>query len=94
MELLFSEEPLSILNGEVFESHKKKYEEMLQDWAEYPFKEYRLKAKSKKSYKFRKGYVDCSCGRKANLSCVFEKCIECCKEGLGECKAHKKYHAR
>ena len=36
----FVQDPLSILDGELFESHKKKHEEMLAKWEEYPFKDY------------------------------------------------------
>ena len=90
MGLSFIQDPLSILDGELFESHKKKHEEMLAKWEEYPFKHYRLLIKSKKSYKFRKAYAECLCGRKANLNCAFGKCRKCCLKGQAECNAHKK----
>ena len=93
MGLPFSEEPLSLLDGEVFSSHKKKHEEMLSKWKDYPFKHYGLKHKSKKSYKFRRTYVECPCGRKGNLNCTYLKCSQCCKKQLGECKSHKVKHS-
>ena len=49
MGLPFTDEPLSLLDGEVFTSHKKKHEEMLSKRKEYPFMCYTLKSKSKKS---------------------------------------------
>ena len=86
----FSKSGLSLLDGEVFASHKKKHEEMLAKWEQYPFKNFRLKSKSKKkSYKFITAYLECLCGRKANLNCNYEKCSKCCSKELGKCKAHK-----
>ena len=90
MGLPFVQHPLSNLDGEVFDSHKRKHEEIVGKWEKYPFKQYQLVVKSKKSFKFRKAYAECSCGRKANLSCTFDKCRKCCLKGLGECKAHKR----
>ena len=88
--LPFSECGLSLLNGEVFTSHKKKHDEMLANWEEYPYKNFRLKSRSKKkSYIFVRVSLECPCGRKANLNCTYEKCSKCCKKVIGECKAHK-----
>ena len=79
----------SLLDGEVYSSHKKKHEEMLSKWKEYPYKNYGLLSKSKKSYKFRRVHVECHCGRRGNLNCMYEKCSKCCKKQLGVCKTHK-----
>ena len=86
----FTGEPLSLLDGELFLSHKKKLEEMEEKWNDYPFAHYQLQSKSKKSYKFRKIFSVCSCGRKANLKCFFDKCSRCCLLDERFCKAHKK----
>ena len=89
MGIPFDEGCLSPLDGELFVSHKKKLAEMDENWSEYPFKKYRLKVKSKKSYIFRKAYVTCSCGRKGNLSCVNEMCCKCCLKESNDCTSHK-----
>ena len=90
MRLPFASDHLSILDGQVFKSHKTKHEEMLDKWEDYRFKNYRLIVKSKKSYMFIKAYTECSCGRKANLNCLVKKCKKCCLKGSINCKAHKK----
>ena len=89
MGIPFDKGLLSPLEGEFFNSHKTKLLEMDQKWDQYPFKTYRLKAKSKKSFVFRKAYVICSCGHKGNISCTFEKCFKCCKKQSSICKIHK-----
>ena len=65
---------LSILDGDVFDSHKKKVDEMIENWTDYPYGDFKLIARSKKSYAFRKIFVECSCGKKGNLSFILEKC--------------------
>ena len=91
----FDKGDLSLLDGEVFASHKKKHEEMQANWEQYPFKNFRLKSKSKKkSYRFITAYLECFCGRKANLNCNYKKCSKCCSKEVGECKAHKNKHSK
>ena len=89
MGIAFSQESLCLMDGELFISHKKKVEEMEEKWAEYSFSHYRLKAKGKKLFLFQKCLSECSCGRKANLLCSFDKFKRCCKNLREECKAHK-----
>ena len=89
MELPYAEGTLSLLDGEVFASHKKKVEEMELKWEDYPFSNYQLKKKTKKSFKFRKYYTECPCGRKGNLYCISEKCSKCCRKQVSDCKVHK-----
>ena len=89
MGLPFKENRLSLEDGEVYDSHRKKHEELLDNWEEYPYKQYCLKAKRKKSYTFRKSYVECPCGRKANLNCASKMCSKCCRKQNGQCKVHK-----
>ena len=85
----FTEDHLTLEQGEVFESHKRKHDEMLNKQQEYPYQHYRLKVKSKKSYIFTKAYAECSCGRKANINCTFQKCKRCCQSEIRACKTHK-----
>ena len=40
---------LSILDGDVFDSHKKKVDEMIENWTDYPYGDFKLIARSKKS---------------------------------------------
>ena len=61
---------------------------MERDWSEYPFSDYKLKVKNKKSYKFVRVHVECECGRKANVKCVYNNCSRCCRLGTGECRVH------
>ena len=90
MGLEFDQGTLSPFDGELYVSHKKKFEEMEVKWDKFPFKHCSVKSKSKKKFVLRKAYVNCSCGRKANLSCAFEMCAKCCKKEKSNCKAHKK----
>ena len=89
MGLSFSKDKLSLLDGRLFDSHKKKVEEMKSDWEAYPFAYHELKPKSSESFAFRKFYAECPCGRKGNLSCLFEKFSKCSRKQSSECKAHK-----
>ena len=88
MGLPFSKSSLSLSSGELFISHFKKVEEMENDWADYPFADFKLKVKTKKSYVFARYRLQCECGRKANLQCIVEMCSKCCK--TDECKVHSK----
>ena len=88
MGLPFSLSSLSIVDGELFSSHKKKVEEMQENWEAYPFSEYSLKAKTKKSYVFKRVRADCPCGRRANLMCISLKCCKCCKSESIDCLVH------
>ena len=89
MGLSFSMSSLSLSDGELFTSHKRKVEEMERAWVEYPFADYKLKAKSfKKSFNFVRVRVECQCGRKGNIKCSYNKCSKCCKVGSRECKVH------
>ena len=38
---------------------------------------------------FTKAYAECSCGRKANINCTFQKCKRCCQSEIRACKTHK-----
>ena len=67
----------------------KKVEEMELKWEAYPFSYYQLKKKTKKSFKFRKYYTECPCGRKGNLYRIFEKCSKYCRKQVSDCKVHK-----
>ena len=88
MGLDFSWSDLSLTDGELFSSHRKKVEVMEKQWDAYPFSDYKLKRKSKKSFVFTRARSECSCGRQANLKCKFSKCSKCCKLGSGKCKVH------
>ena len=85
MGIPFSRSSLSLTNGELFTSHRKKVEEMKEKWDDYPFIDYKLKSKSKKSYVFVRVKTECQCGRKANLKCISKKCSKCCKLGIVSC---------
>ena len=89
MGLPFDQGTLSPMDGDLFSSHKRKFEEMEESWDKFPLKRYRIKEKSGKSFVLRKSYVNCSCGRKANLNCVLELCLKCCLKKPNNCKAHK-----
>ena len=89
MGLEFIQDSLSLLDGELFLSHKKKVDEMEEKWQDYPFRNYSLKLKTKKSFVFRKAFAECPCGRQANLACSVEKCRRCCLKESAECKTHK-----
>ena len=86
--LKFSMSSLSLEDGELFTSHRKKVQEMEKQWGAYPFSDYKLTRKSKKSFVFTTARTECSCGKKANLKCKFRKCCKCCKLGKVKCKVH------
>ena len=79
---------LSLSDGILFSSHKKKVEKMKTEWDSYPFSDFVLKAKGKKSFVFVRTRAECQCGRKSNLKCTFLMCSKCCKKHSGECKIH------
>ena len=86
--LPFSMSSLSITDGVLYSSHRKKVEEMEQKWSDYPFSDYKLKKKTTKSFIFTKVKSECQCGRKANLKCISKKCSKCCKLHPIICKVH------
>ena len=88
MGLPFSMSDLSLCDGKLFSSHMKKVEEMKNDWGLYPFSDYKLKVVSKKTSIFGRARADCSCGLKANLRCISNKCSKCCRSALQNCKVH------
>ena len=49
MGLPWTQGELSILDGDVFDSHKKKVDEMIENWTDYPYGNFKLIARSKKS---------------------------------------------
>ena len=51
MGIPFSRSSLSLTDGELFTSHRKKVEEMKTQWADYPFTDFQLKRKSQKTHK-------------------------------------------
>ena len=57
-------------------------------WEKYPFSDYKLKVKTKKSFTFVRERAECPCGRKANLKCRYINRSKCCKARKGECKIH------
>ena len=89
MDIPFTQGTLSPLDGDLFLSHKKKVDAMKANWDAYPFAAYELQSRSTKSFKFRKIYSDCPCGRMGNLKCVVEKCKRCCLNDPRICKVHK-----
>ena len=89
MNLPFSWSGLSLLQGELFLSHQKKISEMEENWSEYPFSDYKLQPRTKKSFQFVKHRAVCGCGRKANVKCIGEECSKCCSKKSVACKAHK-----
>ena len=86
MKLPFSMSNLSLTEGEIFLSHKKKVEEMQSDWQEYPFQDFKLKSKSKKSFVFVRFRSECNCGRRANRLWISVQCSKCCHSS--DCKVH------
>ena len=88
MKIPFSFSSLSLLEGDLFASHQKKILEMKAEWPEYPFSDFRLRVKSRKSFEFALIRTECECGRKANRKCVFLKCSKCCFKESGFCKTH------
>ena len=90
MKLPFSFSSLSLLDGVLFTSHQKKILEMKAKWPEYPFCDFKLRAKSKKSFVFEQMRTECECGRKANKKCAFSKCSKCCSKESTNCKVHSK----
>ena len=86
MGLEFSMSCLSLEDGELFTSHRKKVEEMEKQWGAYPFSGYKLTRKSKSSFVFTPARAECTCGKQANLKCKFRKCSKCCKLGKVQCK--------
>ena len=90
MELPFSMSSLSITDGLLFTSHKRKVEKMKREWSAYPFSEYSLRTKGKKSFVFVRTIANCSCGKKANLKCVGLMCSKCCISNTTVCSVHKK----
>ena len=54
MGIPFSTAGLSLSDGKLFTSHKKKVEEMKNDWDLYPFSDYELRSISKKACVFRR----------------------------------------
>ena len=54
MNLPFSWSGLSLLQGDLFLSHQKKISEMEENWSEYPFSDYKLQPRTKKSFQFAK----------------------------------------
>ena len=85
MGLSFDSSSLAITEGELFSSHKRKIEEMESGWEKYPFSDYKLKVKTKKSFMFVRERAECPCGRKANLKCRYINRSTCCKARAGEC---------
>ena len=61
---------------------------MERNWKEYPFADYRLKQKTKKSFVLVRSRAECRCGRKANIKCVLLECSKCCESS--NCKVHCK----
>ena len=53
-QVLIAPSPLSLCDGKLFSSHRKKVEEMESNWDHYPFADYKLKSVSKKSYILRR----------------------------------------
>ena len=45
---------------------------MEENWSDYPFSDYMLQPRRKKSFQFVKQSTVCGCGRKANLKCIGE----------------------
>ena len=88
LKLPFSTSSLSLLDGIVFASHQKKVKEMESKWKDYPFSDYKLKKKSRKSFHFIRFRAVCECGRKANLRCDIQKCAKCCVKDENTCKVH------
>ena len=86
MKLPFSSSSLSLLDGIVFASQLKKVKEMEVKWNDYPFSDYKLKQKSRKSFCFIRFRMDCECGRKANLKCDKGQSSNCCAKDRITCK--------
>ena len=90
MTMPFSMSSLSLTDGLLFTSHKKKVEKMKREWSDYPFSEYSLRKKGKKSFVFVRTTANCSCVKKANLKCVGLLCSKCCKSNTNVFRVHKK----
>ena len=77
MGLSFDSSSLAITEGELFSSHKRKIEEMESGWEKYPFSDYKLKVKTKKSFTLVRDRAECPCGRTAKLKCdIVDNCLD------------------
>ena len=88
MKLPFSMSSLTLTDGELYSSHKKKVDKMKKEWNEYPFTDYEVKPKGKKSFVFVRVKAVCPCGRKSNIKCVSLLCSKCCKTRSLKCRVH------